>query len=52
MPYGVAVTPDGASVLVANQHGSTLSIIDAKSLKIVAAVPVGRYPEGVVRGKR
>ena len=51
MPYGVAATPNGAYVLVTNQHQGALSIVDAKNLAVVDAIPVGRYPEGVLAGR-
>ena len=36
---GLAVSPDGHEVWVANRHEETISVIDAASLGIVAAIP-------------
>ena len=48
MPYGVAVSPDGGLILVTNQQGGTLVVVDATDGMWRATVRVGRYPEGVV----
>jgi len=36
---GLAVTPDGREVWVANRHEETISVVDTASLKIVATLP-------------
>ena len=36
-----------AGILVTNQHAATVTVIDAGSLRIVATVAVGTYPEGI-----
>ncbi|MFO1414222.1 MAG: YncE family protein [Burkholderiales bacterium] len=46
-PYGVAVSPTGASVVVTNHFGSSVSIIDAAANAVVAEVPVDGQPWGV-----
>ena len=46
-PEGVAVSPDGSQVYVANHVDSTVSVIDAVSTTVVATVPVGTNPEGL-----
>jgi YVTN family beta-propeller protein len=45
-PYGVAVTPDGKHVYVANGSG-TVSVIATATNTVVATVAVGNYPYGV-----
>jgi YVTN family beta-propeller protein len=47
MPYGVAITNDNSEILVANQHGGSVSIYDARSHLEQGEIKVGRYPEGV-----
>jgi YVTN family beta-propeller protein len=47
VPKYVAVTPDGATVLVTNWCSYDLSVIDAEEGVEVARVPIGRYPRGV-----
>ena len=44
VPKYVAVTPDGATVLVTNWCTWDLSIIDVATATEVARVPIGRYP--------
>jgi PQQ-dependent catabolism-associated beta-propeller protein len=46
-PVGVVVSPDGASVYVANGHGHSITVIDAKTWTVAATVPVGKRPWGV-----
>jgi YVTN family beta-propeller protein len=51
-PYGVAVTPDGSKVYVANQgfnprFVSTVSVIDAATNTVSATIRGGRDPIGV-----
>lgn len=36
---GIAVTPDGREVWVANRHDDTISVVDATSLTVVATLP-------------
>lgn len=47
MPSGVAPTPDGQFVLVADRDDNALSVIDAASFTRLAVIPVGRHPFGV-----
>jgi YVTN family beta-propeller protein len=47
-PWGVGVTPDGAKVYTANGPSGDVSVIDARTLRIVKRIPVGRSPWGVV----
>ncbi|MBI4728065.1 MAG: bifunctional YncE family protein/alkaline phosphatase family protein [Acidobacteria bacterium] len=43
-PEGMAVSPDGARILVANSNDATLSVIDVAS-RSVASIPVALYPD-------
>src|SRR5207302_10648099 len=47
VPIGVAVTPDGSGVYVANSGDGTVSVIDTSTNTVVATVPVGVVPIGV-----
>jgi YVTN family beta-propeller protein len=47
-PHGVAVTPDGRYVVVANTYGNTLSAIDAATNTVIATIPGERYPNDVL----
>jgi len=46
-PMGVAVSPDGGRVYVANGRANTLSVLDATSFDLIATIPVGKRPWGV-----
>lgn len=46
-PHGIAVTPDGTKVYVANSGSNGVSIIDTSTDKVVATLNVGVYPWGV-----
>jgi YVTN family beta-propeller protein len=43
-PHGLAVTPDGKYVVVANTTGKTLSVIETSSNSVVATVQGEQYP--------
>jgi YVTN family beta-propeller protein/autotransporter-associated beta strand protein len=47
MPIGVAVTPDGRYVYIANNGSSTVSVIDTVTDKVVGSVSVPAGPIGV-----
>ena len=47
-PHGIAVTPDGRYVVVANTLGKDLSVIDASTLQVIATIPAGKYPNDVL----
>src|SRR5262249_35044704 len=48
-PYGLAVTPNGNKVYVANSSGiaNTVSVIDTSTSTVSATIPVGTLPTGV-----
>jgi YVTN family beta-propeller protein len=46
-PIGVAVTPDGSKVYVANDGVNTVSAIATATNTVVSTIPVGFNPEGV-----
>jgi YVTN family beta-propeller protein len=46
-PDGVAVTPDGAYVYVANRGSNSVSVIDTATHTVTANITVGTYPAGV-----
>ncbi len=41
---GLDVTPDGREIWVVNRDADTISVIDAKSLKVVATIPGSHFP--------
>ena len=47
-PQRVRFTPDGKEVWVSHVAADTLTVIDAKSRKVVANVSVGKRPQGSV----
>ena len=46
-PSGIAVTPDGATLLVANRESDSVSIIDVGSRRETRRVAVGQHPFGL-----
>ncbi|MEQ8167909.1 MAG: carboxypeptidase regulatory-like domain-containing protein [Candidatus Eremiobacterota bacterium] len=42
--FGVAVTPDGRKVYVANQNSANVSVVDTGSKQVIATVPVDYSP--------
>jgi YVTN family beta-propeller protein len=47
-PSGSALTPDGTTVVFANQAGNTVSIVDLVQRAVVATVALGATPSGIV----
>jgi YVTN family beta-propeller protein len=47
-PFWMTFTPDSKFVYVSNAASASLSVIDTKSLKEVARIPVGQVPKRVV----
>ena len=46
-PFGVAVTPDGSKVYVANEGSGTISVINTTDNTVTYTVNVGDHPQGV-----
>ena len=46
-PFGVAITPDGTKVYVANEYDGTVSVINTTTNTVTSTVPVGFIPMGV-----
>jgi YVTN family beta-propeller protein len=46
-PTGIAVSPDGQELYVANSGNNTLSVIDVGARAVVSTVPVGASPRSV-----
>ncbi|MGD9835019.1 MAG: YncE family protein, partial [Piscinibacter sp.] len=46
-PYGAALAAGGKLLYVTNQHGNTVSVIDAESLTVQRTLPGFAYPEGI-----
>ncbi|MBB5960518.1 YVTN family beta-propeller protein [Saccharothrix tamanrassetensis] len=46
-PQGIAVTPDGAELYVANTGDGTVSVLDTKSATVITTVTVGGLPQQV-----
>ena len=47
-PWGIDLTPDGRYLYTANGPGNDVSVVDTETLEVVATVPVGERPWGVV----
>ena len=47
VPYGVAITSDGAYAYVTNAGASNVSVIDTATNTVTATVPVGSGPIGI-----
>jgi len=46
-PWGIAVSPDGRMIYTADGLSNTMTAIDARTRKVIAAVRVGNQPWGV-----
>jgi YVTN family beta-propeller protein len=44
-PYAVALA--GGRAFVTDQYGGTVTVFDTETLKVLKAIPVGDYPEGI-----
>ena len=51
-PNWIAVTPDGSHIFVSNTSSDSVSVIDAKTLQVVATVPTGHAPKRVALVQR
>jgi YVTN family beta-propeller protein len=47
VPEWITFTPDSDRVYISNSGGRSLSVIDAKTLKSVAVIPVGEVPKRI-----
>jgi YVTN family beta-propeller protein len=47
VPKYLAITPDGATLLVTNWCSYDLSVVDTAAAAEVARIPIGRYPRGI-----
>ena len=43
-PWDTALTPDGKKLLVSNQGGDTVSVVDVTSREVVKVIEVGKAP--------
>lgn len=50
-PAGVAVSPDGRMLYVAENLADSLTVIDVRSRRIVQRLPLGRYPYAVLAAR-
>jgi YVTN family beta-propeller protein len=46
-PYGAALANGGRLLYVTNQHGDSVSVIDADSLQVLRTLDGFGYPEGI-----
>lgn len=46
-PSGFAVSPDGATIVVANRESDTVSVVDLATRKEVKVIAVGAHPFGI-----
>ena len=46
-PSGIAVTADGATLLVANREADSVSVVDAATRRETSVIPVGQHPFGI-----
>jgi YVTN family beta-propeller protein len=46
-PSGIAVTPDGSKLYVANREADTVSVVDVAARREATVIPVGQHPFGI-----
>jgi YVTN family beta-propeller protein len=49
--HGAGVAPDGSRIYVSDEAESTLDVVDAKTLEVVARVPLSGHPNNMAVGK-
>jgi YVTN family beta-propeller protein len=47
-PAGIAVTPDGATLVITKRDANEVALVDSEDLRIEATIPVGNRPYGVI----
>jgi YVTN family beta-propeller protein len=50
-PGGMAFSADGMRAFVANTGAGTISVLDLKTMKVLATYPGGIGPDGMARGR-
>jgi len=50
--WGIAISPDGATLYTANGPSNDVSVIDTATQMVTKKIPVGRGPWGIVRVER
>src|SRR5438445_7477 len=48
LPYGVALSRDGARVFVSNWGARTVTVVDAASARVLDALVVGTHPSAII----
>ena len=51
-PWGIGITPDGGTIYTANGPSDDVSVIDARTLSVVARIKAGHSPWGIALGRR
>ena len=49
--HGAGAAPDGSKIYVSDEAESTLDVVDAKTLKVLAKVPLSGHPNNMAVGK-
>jgi len=47
-PWGIALSPDGGRLYTADGRSNSVSVIDTKTRKVIAAIPVGERPNDLL----
>jgi YVTN family beta-propeller protein len=47
VPHGVTLAPDGSRIYITDEPRKTLDVVDARSLKIIAKIPLGGRPNNL-----
>src|SRR4030095_12197224 len=48
MPHWIALTPNGHTANVTNEHANDLSVVDLATHKVTATIPLGQAPRKIV----
>src|SRR5271170_578908 len=49
--HGAAAAPDGSRYYISDEGGSTLDVVDTKSLKVTKSIPLSGHPNNISIGK-